>query len=96
MTSRFTFGRSMTFAQCYKLDEILVIEGKKRYFVTCMRELIRNSGLKTYAKTFLDKVGIKDRVEPSKFDTYLNNVSDKKSTLKTRTGLKWDEFKKAN
>ena len=61
-----------------------------------MRELIRNSGLKTYAKTFLDKVGIKDRVEPSKFDTYLNNVSDKKSTLKTRTGLKWDEFKKAN
>ena len=50
-----------------------------------MRELIRNSGLKTYAKTFLDKVGIKDRVEPSKFDTYLNNVSDKKSTLKTST-----------
>ena len=62
-----------------------------------MRELIRNSGLESQAKTFLDKLGIKDRVEPTQLDLYLNNVPDGvKSEFETSTGLKWDDYIKAH
>lgn len=52
-STRFTFGTGMTFALCYELDEILVSEGKERFFVPRMRDLIRQSGLESHAKTFL-------------------------------------------
>lgn len=72
-------------------------EGKERYFVPRMKKLIRNSGMESHAKTFLDKLGIKDRVEPTQFDIYLNNVSDEvKSYFEKSTGLKWEDYIKAH
>ena len=42
-----------------------------------MREYIRQSGLEKQAKYYLNKIGIKDRVEEEgKLESYVNNMSD--------------------
>lgn len=99
-TTRFTIGTGMTYALCYELDEILISEGKQPYFVPRMRELIRQSGLESQAKTFLDKIGIKDKVEgseSSKIDSYLNTLSaEDKAAFEANTGMKWEDYEKAH
>nr|WVH38096.1 hypothetical protein [Cubamyces menziesii] len=97
---RFTVGTGMTFALCYELDEILKEEGKNPYFVPAMRTVVRNAGLDSYAKSFLDKIGIKDQEvmsEPDKIDNFLNNASDDdKKLFESSTNLKWNDFVKAH
>nr|YP_009493065.1 hypothetical protein [Ganoderma tsugae]AWJ63860.1 hypothetical protein [Ganoderma tsugae] len=97
--TRFTVGTGMTFALCYELDEILVNEGKQPYFVPRMRDLIKQSGMEAQAKTFLDKLGIKDSLKDlksEKIDSFYDELSDEdKATLESVSGVKWEDFLKA-
>ena len=96
-SSRFTVGTGMTFALCYELDEILISEGKEPFFVPKAREIIREVGLENQLKNFLNRLGIKDKVEPSVLDTYTNNVSDEdKAAFESSTQIKWEDYIKAH
>ena len=96
-TTRFTVGIGMTYALCYELDETLISEGKEPYFIPRVISIIREMGLEKPVKSFAERIGIKDRVEPSNLDIYTNKLSDEeKSAFEESTGLKWDDFEKAH
>ena len=93
--AKFTAGTGFTFALCYELDEILVSEGKEPYFVPGMRTVIVSSGCEENAKAFLNKLGIKDRVNnPDLLDAHINNVSEEdKKVFETETKVSWNDYK---
>lgn len=45
------------------MDEILVQDATKAYFVPGMKQMIRNMGAEDLAKKYLNKVGIKDSLK---------------------------------
>lgn len=62
-SANFTLSTGITFALCYELDEILISEGKQPYFVPGMKQAIKSAGGEDLAKKFLNKIGIKDRID---------------------------------
>ena len=101
-TTSFTVGTGITYALSYDLDEILVSEGKEPYFVPGMRGIIKNVGAEEIAKTFLNKLGIIDRIEASSprspknifvTTTLLESMSEEeKRKYESETGVKWIDF----
>jgi len=59
-SATFTVGCGFSYALCHELDDILEKEGKEAYFVPKMKAGMDKVGITSAAKTFLDKIGIKD------------------------------------
>jgi hypothetical protein len=59
-----TVGTGFNYALFYELDEILVSEGKNRYFVFKMKEAAKSTGINNLLKkTLLEKLGVTDAAE---------------------------------
>ena len=65
-STTFTVGCGFTYALCHELDDILVKEGKDAYFVPKMKTGIEKAWITSAAKSFLDKLGIKDSIPNTK------------------------------
>ncbi len=95
-TISFGVGTGMTYCLSYELDEILVQEGKEPYFLAGMRKMIKNMGAEEYAKLFLTKVGIKDRLDKTNLRSItdlLDSMSaEERQKYESETGQSWDEF----
>ena len=95
-TTTFTVGTGVTYAICYELDEILLSEGKEPYFVPGMRGIVKSVGAEEIAKTFLNKLGIRDRIEassPRSITTLLESMSEEeRGKYESETGVKWIDF----
>ncbi len=78
-----TIGTGITYALCYELDDILISEGKKPYFIPRMKQLVVSSGLEGSLKIILDKIGIKDDLKPKleRYEFYFNNLSTEDKNL---------------
>lgn len=74
--STFTIGTGMTYALCHELDDLLEKEGKEPYFVPGMKNILNKTGLGEHAKIFLNKLGIKDRIDKSNSEALLNYLKD--------------------
>ena len=99
-TAKFSVGTGMTYALAHELDEIMVQEGKEPYFVPYMKYLIVKAGLDDLAIKFLNKIGVKDRIDKSnmeKITQFLNNMSkEDKSQFEQNTGIKFTDFQKGH
>lgn len=94
-TVNFTVGTGITYALCYELDEILVLEGKDPYFVPGIRQIVKIIGAEEYAKQILNKLGITDRINtPAKRITdLLESMSEKdKIDYESETGQSWQQL----
>lgn len=93
--TKFTAGTGFTYALCYELDEILEKEGKQPYFVPGMRRVVASTGMEDHAKAFLNRLGIKDKVNPEVLNSQIDNVSDEdKKVFEAETKVSWDEYVK--
>ena len=97
-TATFSIGTGMTYALAHELDEILIKEGKEPYFVHHMKALMVKAGIEDLAIKFLNKIGIKDRIDKSNVDElteYIKNMSkEDKLQFEQNTGVKFTDFQK--
>lgn len=73
-----TIGGGFTYALYHELEDLLVKEGKETYFFPSLKKVVSKSGLEEHMKIFLNKLGIKDRIESYDFKavhSIINNLS---------------------
>ena len=94
-TVSFTVGVGVTYGLFYELDEILLLEGKEAYFAYGYKSVLLKAGIYYAAKSFLDKIGIKDRVSPQNVESITKSLRDLSSEDKVQFekifGVSWEE-----
>lgn len=93
-TVNFGVGTGVAYCLCYELDEILAQEGKEPYFVPGIRNTIRKIGAEEQAKIFMDRIGIKDKINTNKKKSvteFLESMTDEeKVKWESETGHPWE------